>query len=225
MNEHPILFNGEMVRAILEGRKTQTRRVWRPQPNVPYRRAEVVPDSGKDGWALRWYGEGGHAYRWDADCPYGTPGDRLWVRETHGYPDAHTKGQSELWAEVYKAIWYRADDKYGSAMHHGPLRSLHWNHHWRPSIHMPRWASRISLKVTGVRVERVQDITEDDAMAEGVNGGCLNCGEPDPCGCNAPMPDHADSFAGLWNKINESRGFGWLENPWVWVVEFEREDT
>lgn len=92
---------------------------------------------------------------------------------------------------------------------------------WRPSIHMPRWASRILLEVTGVSVERLQDISEEDAAAEGISdGGCLNCGEPEPCGCADPKPDARDAFARLWHSINGEES--WHANPWVWVVEFKR---
>lgn len=96
---------------------------------------------------------------------------------------------------------------------------------WRPSIHMPRWAARIVRPIMGVRVERLRDISEADAVAEGIiDGGCETCGEsshPNPCGCSNPRPVYADAFAWLWDSIYADRGLGWSVNPWVVVVEFE----
>jgi hypothetical protein len=92
---------------------------------------------------------------------------------------------------------------------------------WVPSIHMPRWASRILLEITDVRVERLSDISEKDARAEGIiDGGCLNCGESEPCGCANPEPDATDAFAYLWQSIYGQEN--WNANPWVWVIEFKR---
>lgn len=92
---------------------------------------------------------------------------------------------------------------------------------WTPSLHMPRWASRILLEITDVRVERLNAISEEDARAEGIiDGGCLNCGEPEPCGCANPEPDATDAFAYLWQSIYGQDN--WNANPWVWVIEFKR---
>lgn len=108
-------------------------------------------------------------------------------------------------------IWYWAD---------GNPTEGDWTRP-RPSIHMPRWASRILLEVTSVRVERLQDISEADARAEGItDGGCTNCGNPEPCGCADPAPDARDAFCNLWQSINGDQS--WIANPWVWVVEFKR---
>ncbi len=238
MRTIPILFTGEMVRAILDGRKTQTRRVVKPQP--------VNEDpSVKWGWAWRksskeWF-SGVHEYQLRKafglapHCPYGLPGDRLWVRETHvfessfgielDYKPPFDDGRPVLWEEdeEWGRWWtqphYRATDPVPDLCCESSDEPVC---RWRPSIHMPRWASRITLEVTGVRVERVQEITEADAMAEGVNGGCLTCGNPDPCGCDDPNPDHRESFIYLWNSINAKRGYSWASNPWVWVVDFEK---
>ncbi|MDE9571395.1 hypothetical protein KKJ16_20915, partial [Xenorhabdus bovienii] len=91
---------------------------------------------------------------------------------------------------------------------------------WRPSIHMPRWASRITLEVTDIRVERLQDIKEEDAKAEGANGGCCTCGNPQPCRCDNPDPLYVESFYWQWVDIYGKEN--WNNNPWVWVIEFRR---
>ena len=179
MNEKPILFNGEMVRAILGGRKTQTRRVVKDQGRVP----TVLQSDGNRLLPK-------HVPDWFTDyCPYGGHGDRLWVRETHWRAEGEGTGGKVRFLQ-YKAT--SPDDP--------PLGDR-----WRPSIHMPRWASRITLEVTGVRVERVQDISNEDVHAEGF----------------APWGDKYLSFADLWDSINANRGYGWDANPWVWVVEFK----
>jgi len=185
MTDRPILFSAEMVRAILKGRKTQTRRVMKPQPST-------VDDAG------RWYRmkSGGESLMTSAyPCPYGAPGDTLWVRETW------TQYPIELNPEPCDA-WYKATSN-------GPPPPFKW----RPSIHMPRWASRITLRITDIRVERLQDISEDDARAEGCDpvvhpDGAVDCGT------------RKTTFASLWNKINGPGA--WDENPWVWVLAFER---
>jgi hypothetical protein len=148
MKERPILFSAPMVRAILDGRKTQTRRVIKEK-------------------LMR--GEGAHVN----NCQYGKPGDRLWVRETFCYHD-------------YLARYlYKADGVTGVK--------------WKPSIFMPRIASRIMLEITGIRVERLQDISEEDAIAEG-------------------WPKSSDWYRSLWESINGQGS--WVLNPWVWVIEF-----
>lgn len=191
MKERPILFNAAMVRAILDGRKTQTRRVVKHHPS----------DDGN--MCLVDHGDGWWPYRSDDSespvvnggdeipysCPYGQPGDRLWVRETW----AKVSGDRE----EPDAIAYRADSENQAEV-------------WTPSIHMPRWASRITLEVVSVRVERLQDISRGDAMAEG-------CPFPNMAEGDDPRKWYAD----LWEQINGPGS--WAENPWVWVVEFRRE--
>lgn len=207
MREHPILFSSEMVRAILDGRKTQTRRVLKmKETNIP----PSVPDKFFVTNALL------------ANCPYGVPGDLLWVRETwqglvNVYDDllpwSHT---SPLYRgrENVVEIGYKAD-------YPNPIDDGGWVV-WVPSIHMPRWASRITLRVVDVRVERLQEISEEDAQAEGVN--------PLPSPVSSPESTwrglrYVPAFAMLWNDINAARGCGWDVNPWVWVVEFERVEV
>jgi hypothetical protein len=168
VRERPILFSGAMVRAILDGSKTQTRRV------VKYR------DYAEDDSQV-------HA----TECPYGQPGDRLWVRETWSVPPGDE-------VEPGARLLYRADPADDAQWSPAPL------FRWRPSIHMPRWASRLSLDLTGVRVEPVQDISEADAIAEGRN----------------LLVAHPGYFPDTWDAINAARGYGWDANPWVWVLEF-----
>ena len=193
MKERPIIFNGEMVRAILEGRKTQTRRVVKP---LTYKKQE-----------------------WRLNCPYGAPGDQLWVRETWAYcykcAGKGIGGQFDMLTP--KGVVYKEDRRcVGFAFEtchfiNPKTRETEWK--WRPSIHMPRWASRLQLEVTEVRVERVQEITAEDCLREGI------------------VPTPGDSFAqvkllfrDLWDSINAKRGYSWEANPWVWAVSFRRID-
>lgn len=215
MKERPILFSGEMIRAILDGSKSQTRRVVKyiPALGEPYEWCPklVHPEIERVIGDFRTY------------CPYGQPGDRLWVRETwttlQTYDHRRPSEGSPVWP-----IYYHADKSHGKLVRwtdeEQELGKL------RPSIFMPRWASRITLEVTEVRVERVQEITEEDSRAEGItDGGCFRCGNPEPCGCSNPIPCARDSYAHLWNKINAKRGHSWESNPWVWVVSFKRIAT
>lgn len=175
--ERPILFSGPMVRAILAGTKTQTRRVVKVEPGKL--------DVGEN-----------------PACPYGVPGgSRLWVRETW-YDDNATRDAEPIPTSHDDFIHYRAD---GEA--HDQFEELDGFLRWRPSIFMPRWASRITLEVTEVRVERLQEITEADAWAEGIAAHVVR-----------PIHD----YAALWDSLNAKRGFGWDTNPWVWVVSFRR---
>jgi hypothetical protein len=193
--ERGMIFNAEMVRALQDGRKTQTRRPVKPQPTM-YEPGQCVHVSDMINDALL--------------CPHGKPGDRIWVRETW----------AEAGAGAPDLILYRANypDHVPSHYENVPLAD---DIRWTPSIHMPRWASRIMLEITDVRVERLNSITEEDARAEGIiDGGCLNCGESEPCGCSNPEPDATDAFAALWMSIyGEGR---YQANPWVWVIEFKR---
>lgn len=203
MKERPVLFSGAMVRAILGGHKTQTRRVMKPVCEIPdalawHEETSVGLSFAKPGY---WRANvGGSSYTGRARCPYGVPGDRLWVRETFKLVDGERP-----------EIYYRASDS-----EDGP---------WTPSIFMPRHLSRITLDVVNVRVERLQDITEQDSRAEGItDGGCLNCGKSEPCGCSSPKPDARDSYVHLWESIY-GKVHPWHSNPWVWVVEFTKATT
>lgn len=191
----PILFSTERVNAILDGRKTQTRRVIKPQPSSGIRKSVFVKSGLEDGHGR------------EIKSRY-QPGDILWVRET--------------WAEVSSGIIeYKATYKEpytGSA----EIDHIGNKIKWRPSIFMPREAARIFLKVTNVRVERVQDITEEDAKAE----GCITFMEKIGDGKSKDVLEFdltaRDAFVELWNNINAKRGYSWDTNPWVWVYEFER---
>lgn len=248
MKERPILFSGPMVRAILAGKKTMTRRVMKGVPTFFHLDKPVMD------WPLSKIYTDEHGRFWmniqtDADdylrqeihCPYGVPGDRLWVRETWGLFDTEPKDGPEL-----AHVFYRATE--------GEEHELRYQR-WRPSIHMPRWASRINLTVTDVRVERLQEIRPCDVQKEGVD---YRYSGTDPEGA----PDWIGAFRELWDKLNAKRGvckackghgvvpawsgslhdgslaqdaddcpgckghdlsFSWGANPWVWVIEFERE--
>lgn len=200
VKEHPILFSSEMVRAILEGRKTQTRRVVKlPQWSTLDWNDFEVDDHGTP--ALICEDTGCMA---DVPCPYGQPGDRLWVRETFdldwGYDD---QGKKE-WNVIYRAD-LKPEEEADDAK-------------WKPSIFMPRWASRITLEIVNVRVERVQEINEADAQHEGwffQNVGMNDTYDPVTMDCARRW------YADLWDKIN-GKQYPWASNPWVWVVEFKR---
>ena len=261
VKERPILFSGEMVRAILAGRKTQTRRVVKPQPDEKY----FIGPCGyvASNWSLWEYGE--LPSNWgpnhngcrckEVKCPYGvpgqiierptmagwydvkwernddwrriwvfdgcecwgdsptddmesinldgpphsfkTPGDRLLVRETFQGPILCTESKTGY---LIEKVFYRATDERRTNHKGNPIK-------WTSPRYMPRWASRLLLEITGIRVERVQDISLSDVHAE----GCLL----------VEFEDGKMHFGSLWNRINLNRGFGWDKNPWVWVVEFK----
>ncbi|MBN6728502.1 hypothetical protein [Burkholderia multivorans] len=219
MIERPILFNGPMVRAILEGRKTQTRRVVRHQP--PGATREVFTFHHPDPRTHYWAFDGGSLLDWSHPCPQGEIGDRLYVRETWQHSN-HPFGPYESDCLVF----YRADyldDPLGPDLE----RSADGiRREWRPSIHMPRAAARITLEITGVRVERLQHISESDARAEGVTieerhkvGYCLGGSR------GADRPPSIRAFHDLWDSLNAARGHGWDVNPWVWRIEFRRIES
>ncbi len=187
MKERPILFNAPMVRALLANTKTQTRRI------VKARDLEWMDVHQ----GLR---EPDNAER----CPYGQPGDRLWVRETFGHFE-----RNENFAPGCD-VFYRAD---GESLAVEP---------WRPSIHMPRWASRITLEITSVRVERLQEISIEDAKAEGAWGPDDSIVQKvaDYFGTDIFSANPRKAFQMLWESINGPDS--WAANPWVWAIEFRR---
>lgn len=221
MKERGIIFNGEMVRAILDGRKTQTRRVMKPQPD-------------EDGLAKvingPWVDTSERIYR----CPFGVPGDRIWVRETWGVVshELDEDGRIQPWSPDRPAtaihemqfgngyytghVIYAADGEFtwGDDDGYEDGRSC-----WKPSIHMPRAACRILLEVTGVRAERLNSISQEDAQAEGMEltGWRPTYSDPDSGG---EVWTPYDNFAQLWESIYGEES--WKANPWVWVIEFKR---
>lgn len=220
MTEKPIIFSAPMVRAILAGRKTQTRRLlrfpaWATENGQPM--ATVLHNLQHVG-GVAYYVDGAPrktmTLRW-------AKGDRLWVKETHAWADQMAEGVER---EDPVCVAYRADQTAIAHEHENVhyLDTTGWNwdrFKWRPSIYMPRWASRLTLEVTAVRVERLQDITELDALEEGVEGvtqnGRLNGVEGEYVAGPA-----RDEFATLWDSINAKRAT-WASNPWVAVVEFK----
>lgn len=199
MTDRPILFSGEMVRAILAGRKSQTRRVVKPQPPYDMCRCDYSPT----GWSAE---DVNGRCTCNRTPPifhgYGGPGDRLWVRETF---NRLWFNAADGWQTVYRADMNNDAPADGSA----DSESIRW----RPSIFMPRWASRITLTIADVRVERVQDISPDDCRAEGLT--------PDSEVSLLWRENIQDKYRDLWDSINAKRGFGWDTNPWVWVISFE----
>ncbi|RKH14333.1 hypothetical protein D7V97_03365 [Corallococcus sp. CA053C] len=231
VREGPILFSGPMICALVAGRKTITRRLVKPQPetgesiewltNIVGRPPSfaVTRPMSSDVRELR--------------CPYGQPGDRLWVRETWGLEDGKDDGERVVWQADRAAAWRsNLNDRFYLASDYAPTR-------WRPSIHMPRWASRLTLDVASVRVERLHDITEEDAKAEGLacitkdGGRTWKYGIPDRDGLPGtddtgwPWVDWDVSprvaFERLWSSINGAES--WDANPWVWRIEFRQVEV
>lgn len=214
MKERPILFSGEMVRSILDGRKTQTRRVVKHKyhhlwQGGYYPTGQVLTNLESQPGAFMEFrhaaqdapGYQGSPASFLVPCPYGKPGDRLWVREGFSGPYYQSKCPPSGWSDC-DAIWYWAD---GS-----PDRG-DWTKP-KPSIHMPRWASRITLEIVSVRVERLQDISESDALAEGGDYRKLPSNGLDPAKART-------WYRGMWETINGPGS--WSANPWVWVIEFK----
>jgi hypothetical protein len=239
MKSRPILFNSEMVRAILNGSKTKTRRVIKPQPDMGKAIANLADCSvvtgidmagaipgvshmgllGMTTCTASGYQPWGYTEP-NIRCPFGQPGDRLWVRETWAHVPTSAYRRSDGvqqtinpndqdMAAVYAAGWDRS----------APGR-------WRPSLHMPRWASRITLEITAVRVERLNEISGRDACAEGVSAA-TEIGSPEITGDEEAgyfhPTSHVDGYARLWESIYGPGS--WDANPWVWVVEFKRVEA
>jgi hypothetical protein len=219
-NEKPILFSASMIRAILDGKKTQTRRIVKPQPP----QWAGVPSLVVGEWVAI---EGVHPVgecesvncshlqhresTYSIKCPFGKIGDSLWVRETWGVASIYDPVKpSDLEPNGMKVSYFATDSHEGVK--------------GRPSIFMPRWASRINLEITGIRVERLQDISEADALAEGItyalaedllSGGVVNYDEP----AHFTPYRYKWGYKQLWNQINGENA--WAENPFVWCISFE----
>lgn len=222
MTERSIIMSAESVRAILDGRKTQTRRVIKfrnapfgqLQEHSEWRQAVQIPESSE--WIF-----------WDHDlpsnlmltrkaykagdgikCPYGKPGDRLWVKETYRLVDEF--GDSK-W-DTFNYVEYRAEPSWVRISTPIRVPQERYKPGWRPLIYMPREYSRILLEITAVRVERLQDIDPLDCVAEGASG----------YDTALSLDTHIKRFSDLWDKLNTKRGYPWSSNPWVWVIEFRR---
>lgn len=230
VGERPILFSAPMIRAILDRKKTVTRRVLNPQPAI----ANVGPGTWVEWVHGKRIGGGADERAFAAHavdrCPYGKPGDRLWVRETwgevahidwsdpRGEPFVHVLGPDE------RCIVYREEaSRYGFEWTDEPE-----TRGWRPSIHMPRWASRLTLEVVDVRVERLQEISEEAANAEGVPAEKVVAFQhpfrPRRRFGHGTMPcTHREAFTALWDGINGKRA-PWDSNPWVWVIAFRADE-
>lgn len=270
MKERPILFSSPMVRAILEGRKTMTRRVVKPQPDLSilkesYRDLEFgfrrMPVLGPTHVPHEW----GFCAKYDKPncvpiygykCPYGTIGDRLWVKEAWRVgawdDESHSIAVDYQADNFIRREWLPCDppEMYTRLRHQSVMDAIRANApvdkdgifswspgnspcRWRPSIYMPRWASRLTLEITDIRVERLRDITRDDAMEEGVERVDPYSITPDlPPGMPACWKDYAgkgwlaspiESFRTLWDSIN-AKSHPWESNPWVWVIEFRRAE-
>lgn len=232
MSEHPILFCAEMIQAYLAGRKWETRRV------IKFPKHTYTPDAS---WVKSIHQDGGGNWiAWSTDapdlteftkkaypgtegfpCPYGKPGDSLWVRETWQARspvglewNRYKRIEREGYAPSAWRVRYAATD----------LNFTEWSG-WNPSIFMPHWASRISFPVLSIRAERVQDISEDDAIAEGVEVIKNQWGTPWYKSVAGEWKDPINPYRELWDRINAKRGFPWDSNPWVWVITFPKYEA
>jgi hypothetical protein len=259
MKERPILFSASMVRALLEGRKTQTRRVVKPQPKPATVDCVSLDSAYPDKpwcWLAQWLDEAGKPLGLEESgkqhggwpdcsdqfaCPYGNPGDWLWVRETwrprSWYPNSHVvqlradmksididvpdASNGEAWID--RMLERCSDECIAAGIGADDDGNFQWDGEdnnpikWRPSIFMPRWASRITLEITGVRVQRLQEISEGDCYAEGVSDSWPLDNLPylSPFGGRAVK----NNYAHLWESINGPAS--WAANPFVWAVSFK----
>ena len=204
MKERPLLCCGSMVRAIIEGRKTQTRRVMKPQPSKTL--VEAIPE-----WnGVRFLRSDGSSEL--VPCPYGGPGDRIWVRETH-----------YRWGRFFRRKWRFYAKAVGRERDGGLVpakKRTEEGWHRRPSIFMPHDRHCLTLEITAVRVERLQEITHTDCTAEGLNHyGRAHWSCP---GTDEIFYEGYLGFKWLWDSLNAKRAFRWDKNPWVWVITFKR---
>lgn len=216
----PILFSGPMVRAILEGRKTQTRRAVKPVRGFE-RHNTCRPDMAADPWAVWWHGDQTDRVGCLQEAPHGKPGDILWVRESHAITSTDAGTVNVAYAERSGKPLGVTDG--GCNVIYVPPEVQRWaqdhiSDRWRPSIFMPRWASRITLEVTEVRCQRLNEISEEDAKAEGALAADLATGRE----CLDPkMGSYRLHFQNIWESIN-GKTHPWQSNPWVWAYTFKQ---
>lgn len=222
MTDRPILFSGPMVRTLLDCRKSQTRRVLKPQPEF---RGGAGDWSDPEEWG--WEDEDGAPISVLDIRPNGfARGDRCWVREAHALVP-RTAYRGSVGTGTIQQIEHPTDGYTAAVFREGFDRS--GSPPWRPSIHMPRWASRLTLTVTDVRVQRLQEISEADALAEGIERMKSGRGYYDHTVSKAMVRAGiwhrraSEAFASLWDSLNASRGFGWDANPWVVALTFSVE--
>lgn len=221
MKERPILFSGAMVRSLLNCTKSQTRRVVKHEDIVEVvTRDEFISQSpyplSKAPTPAIQYVRLSNSHVVGIYCPYGQPGDRLWVRESGWERPERTPKMMREGADTWPRFAYAADG--WNEQDRADFKA--WGFKPRPSIHMPRWASRINLEITGVRVEKLQDISEADAIAEGIDAALCEQFTTKAPGRHFLKPAALHAYAGLWEAINGAGS--WDENPWVWAVEFKR---
>ncbi|EEE2003750.1 hypothetical protein [Salmonella enterica] len=212
VKERGVIFNGEMVRAILDGRKTQTRRIMKLQPEILGSGLRYITESRKQNEVGKYFwcisdALGMRARSAVFACPFGDVGDRIWVRETYRVHSRATDVATLVYRASVRNSWTEQTHRVPVAVCNKPATPEKWT----PSIHMPRWASRILLEITDVRVERLRDLSEEDAKSEGIipsAGGVL------------PGWEYRINFRDLWMDIYGTDN--WEANPWVWVIEFKR---
>lgn len=233
MKELPIIMGAESVLEILERRKSQTRRVVNPRKyNIGGWDMPVSKSDVEAGYPV-YQDNNGDFHSVVERCPYGKVGDRLWVRESWSTLTYHEGDVPIHIVKDHKNIEH-------DVVYYAECPDFSWTDgdgfleyrkdgmetsHWKSPIFMPRWASRITLEITDIRVERVQDITEEDAIAEGIsrefafecNGWVPSYADPDSGG----YADYITGYRTLWNSLNAKRGFPWEKNPWVWIIDFK----
>ncbi|EKJ7338157.1 hypothetical protein [Klebsiella pneumoniae] len=224
MSERGMIFNAEMVRALLDGRKTQTRR---PIKWKQTRFTEI--GEREDGSKWPWSEDAEHACDFWHPCPFGAVGDRIWVREAFRVHSRATDVATLVYKASERNSWTEQTRRVPVAVCNKPATPEKWT----PSLHMPRWASRIMLEITGVRVERLNAISPEDAESEGLERTNFTGFGDEPGLPSYPEPDvyfdplkkqwkeyPPEAFAGLWESIYGEGS--WKANPWVWVIEFKR---
>jgi hypothetical protein len=229
VKERPMLFADRLVRGLLDGSKTQTRRPVKGLPMVDgecvygklcgpeWYQPTIVGRDGEEREGKPIFGIYAEDGEWGMECPW-TPGDRIWPQT--GYTTRYDKQFNKTYwsaAGTFITTHGQATSKTGRAKRDGG----------HPARFMPHWLSSElqlpEMEITDIRVERLQDITEADARAEGIkDGGCLHCGRPEPCGCPNPQPDARDAFVYGWNEHYAATDFNWMANPYVWVIDFKR---